>query len=354
MDLPDPAPPIEVLVVDDSPVVRAFLSKILSADPRLHVGTVADPIAAMERMKKVRPAVIVLDVEMPGMNGITFLGKLMAEDPIPVVICSAVAGPKSELGLWALQKGAVDIIEKPTDGSKSFFESGAAARLAETVRAAASAKVGRPSSPVPLPAPAEAAAVTAAPAVAAGTLVGLAGSTGGVETVRAIVTSLPPGAPACVVVQQLPDVFLASFARQLSGASRVQVKLAEEGDRLLPGRVLVARGGRHLRVVADGDRLVVALEESAPVLGRRPSADLLFQSMAEAAGVDAVAVLLSGSGVDGIDGLAAIRTAGGTTLAQDEASSTSFETARLAGERGLVDEFLPPAELAARLLAPRR
>jgi two-component system chemotaxis response regulator CheB len=346
--------PLRVLVVDDSAVVRQALTQILGRAGML-VAAASDPLFAMERMGRERPDVVVLDLEMPRMDGLTFLHKLMAEDPLPVVVCSGLAEAGSEVALHALEEGAVDVVVKPRLGVKGFLED-AAARIVQVVRAAAAAKVRRRAPPAAI-ARARTGAPPAAPPPPAAAIrrtthrvVVVGASTGGTEALSQLLQAMPPDAPGIAIVQHMPEVFTAQFAKRLDQTCRLEVKEAEPGDRLVPGRALVAPGNRHLEVRRSGALYVVDVLDGPPVSLHRPSVDVLFRSAARAAGQNAVGVLLTGMGDDGADGMVELRVAGARTIAQDEATSVVFGMPREAIARGGVDEVLPLPEIAGAVL----
>jgi len=335
--------PIHVLVVDDSAVVREVLSAILTLEPAMVVATAADPFIAMNKMKNQRPDVIVLDLELPRMNGFTFLQKIVREDPIPVVICSALTGPNTNLGLQALEEGAVDVITKPRIAVREFLHE-SAVLLTDAVRAAARSCTRR----------AQAATLAGAPTLSsetrllsnakptnragADTIIALGASTGGTEALRLILEAMPSDAPGLVVVQHMPEGFTAAFAQRLDRICHIEVKEAAHGDPVVAGRALIAPGNRHLLLQRGGFRYAVAVNDGPLVSRHRPSVDMLFRSVAKCAGANAVGVLLTGMGSDGADGLLEMRKAGAFTLAQDEASSVVFGMPKEAIERGAAEK----------------
>jgi two-component system chemotaxis response regulator CheB len=393
--------PARILVVDDSAVVRQALAQILGR-AGLAVSTANDPLIAMDKMRRERPDAIVLDIEMPRMDGLTFLRKVMAEDPIPVVVCSGLAGRGSEVALRALEEGAVDLVEKPRLAVKDFLE-GSAARLVHVVRAAVLARVHRrPAARLPapklqgcseFPGPSQASETQAAqgatteharrhvreeqrsdaqrvvrpatggetaPAVDApprpaargspGRVVVVGASTGGTEALRRLLEAMPPDAPGIAIVQHMPPVFTAQFAARLDRSCRIEVKEAADGDRLHPGRALVAPGDRHLALRRAGDGYAVQVLAGPPVSLHRPSVNVLFRSAAQAAGGNAAGVILTGMGDDGADGLAELRTAGARTFAQDEATCVVFGMPKEAIARGAAEQVLPLPRIAPALL----
>jgi len=345
---------MHVLVVDDSAVVRQAFSMLVG--PLFSVDTAADPIIAEQKMRKRRPAVMVLDLQMPRMDGLTFLRRIMRADPLPVVICSSTAAQGSEVALRALEEGAVDVILKPAVGVRDFLAD-SALMLADTLRAAAQARVGRrvtmPVTPR-LSADAVLPTVALAPARAAQKVIAVAASTGGTEALRVIIESLPPDAPGMVVVQHMPEGFTAAFAKRLNASAQVEVKEAAYGDTIVPGRVLIAPGNRHTLVRRSGEKCYVQVTDGPLVSRHRPSADVLFRSVAQAAGANAIGVILTGMGDDGAEGLGEMREAGAHTIAQDEATSVVFGMPKEAIARGAVAEVLPLPEIAAAVVDQRR
>jgi two-component system, chemotaxis family, protein-glutamate methylesterase/glutaminase len=357
------APPlIDVLVVDDSAVVRQLMSSLLVPAAGIRASTASDPLVAMAKMRRHRPHVILLDLEMPRMDGITFLKQIMATDPIPVVVCSGFAEPGTMLAMRALAAGAVDILPKPR-----LFASGALEDngLLDVVRAAAQAKVGPPRAPrsTTLPGwmppharkrPPEPAAsrtgVTASHRLPSDIVVAIGASTGGTEALKEILRAMPYDAPGIVIVQHMPAGFTAAFAQHLADICKMEVREAVAGDRIVRGRALLARGDRHFRVQRRGFDLVAEVDDSPPVSRHRPSVDVLFRSVAEAVGPRAVGVILTGMGADGAEGLLAMKRAGASTIAQDESTSVVFGMPKEAIDRGAVDVVLPLPRIAAGIL----
>jgi two-component system chemotaxis response regulator CheB len=329
-----------VLVIDDSAVVRQTLSRLLTERGGMEVTVAANAVLALSKLRRSRPDVIVLDLDMPRMDGLTFLSQIMALDPIPVVVCSAVAPERSLAALRALELGALEIITKPKLGVRDFLND-SAILIVDAVRSAAASRRGRPA-PTP---PAAASAPVAWPPRAR-SIIAVGASTGGTEALSCMLARLPREAPGLVVVQHMPAGFTAAFARRLDEGSALRVREARAGDRVEPGVALIAPGDRHLLVRREGLRYVVAVEEGPLVSRHRPSVDVLFGSVARAAGPDAVGVIMTGMGADGADGLAAMRAVGAATLAQDEASSVVFGMAKEAIVRGAVEEVVPLDDLA--------
>jgi two-component system chemotaxis response regulator CheB len=352
-----------VLVVDDSAVVRQALGLILSR-AGLEVVTASDPLVALDKMAAARPDVVVLDVEMPRMDGLTFLRRLMAEAPLPVIICSGLAGAGTEVALHALEEGAVAIVEKPRLGVKGFLEE-SAERLVETVRGALGARPRR-RRPGGVPAQAQAPAPrldagAVLPARRPSTLsattskvVAVGASTGGTEALRQLLEAMPPDAPGIAIVQHMPEAFTGAFSRRLARSCAIEVKEAASGDRLASGRALVAPGNRHLVVRRTGAHYAVEVLDGPAVCRHRPSVDVLFRSAAQAAGQNAIGVILTGMGDDGAEGLLELREAGAHTIAQDEATCVVFGMPKEAIARGAAREVLPLGEIAAGVLGALR
>jgi two-component system chemotaxis response regulator CheB len=347
---------IKVLVVDDSAVVRQVLEVVLSQEPDMSVMVASDPLIALQKMARTRPDVIVLDLEMPRMDGLTFLRKVMAEDPIPTVICSGVAVRGTEAALRALDEGAIGIVTKPKLGVRNFlYESGLV--LTDMVRSAARARIGRRSAL--LDSPRQKTVSTRqplGPGFASKRLVAIGASTGGTEALAEILSAMPPDAPGIVVVQHMPEVFTAAFAERLNRISQIEVKEAEHGDRIAMGRALIAPGNRHMSVRRRGAQILAEISEGPLVSRHRPSVDVLFRSVANAAGADALGIILTGMGNDGAQGLLEMKNSGAETVAQDEASCVVFGMPKEAIACGAVDVILPLSKIAAKLLmtAPKK
>jgi len=347
--------PLNVLVVDDSAVMRQVMTTVLSREPGLLVDTAAHPLIASGKMKQKRPDVIVLDIEMPFVDGLTFLQQIMADEPIPVLVCSALAKGGAETVMRALEYGAVDVVQKPAVGIQDFLYE-QAVMLVDKVRGAAMARPRRRSAPVNadkrhtadavLPARMRAPlSVTTDKVVAVGT------STGGTEALRVLLMALPLDAPGFVVVQHMPELFTAGFAERLNQICQVDVREARDGDRVRPGCVLIAPGNRHTLIVRNGAQYAVKITDGPLVSRHRPSVDVLFRSVAQAVGANAVGVLMTGMGDDGAEGLLEMKHAGAATIAQDEATCVVFGMPRAAIDRGAVDEVLPLTRIAAAVLA---
>jgi two-component system, chemotaxis family, protein-glutamate methylesterase/glutaminase len=334
---------LRVLVVDDSAVVRHTLRTLLSTQPDIVTSVAHDPLMAMEKMRRERPDVIILDLEMPRMDGLTFLRRIMSEDPIPVIICSGHVGDASVQAIHALHAGAVELIAKPRVGVQAFLEE-SAVLLIDAVRAAAL------SNPLRRPVRIAPRAVTPRAVTAADArIIAIGASTGGTDALREILRELPVSTCGIAIVQHMPEFFTRSFARHLNGECAIEVKEAEAGDELRRGLALIAPGDKHLVINTRGARFIADVVDGPLVSRHRPSVDVLFRSVATAAGASAVGVILTGMGADGAEGLAAMKKAGASTIAQDEASCVVFGMPREAIKRGAVDRVLPVGEIADEL-----
>ncbi len=346
---------IRVLIVDDSAVVRQTLSAVLASDPDISVmPAAADPYVAAERMRDEIPDVITLDVEMPRMDGLTFLQKIMSQHPIPVVMCSSLTGQGSESALKAMEYGAVEIIAKPRLGTKQFLEE-AQVLICDTVKAAAKARLRPFSGRRHIPEPKLTAdAVLARPGSKAmlqttEQVVVVGASTGGTEALRVLLEALPSDAPGLVIVQHMPENFTAAFSRRLNGLCRITVKEAEDGDTIIRGRALIGPGNRHILLKRSGARYYVEIKEGPLVSRHRPSVDVLFRSAARYAGKNCLGIIMTGMGDDGAKGMLELKEVGAHTLAQDEASCVVFGMPREAIKLGGVDRVLPLTKLAGAL-----
>jgi two-component system, chemotaxis family, protein-glutamate methylesterase/glutaminase len=350
---------IKVMIVDDSAVVRQVLVELLGADPGIEVtAAVADPLFAMQRMKSQWPDVIVLDVEMPRMDGVTFLRKLMQERPTPVVICSTLTEAGAPTTIEALAAGAVTVITKPKIGLKQFLTD-AAHELTSAVRTASRANVKRLAArPEAMSAGVRAkntADVILAPAERAMTrttehVVAIGCSTGGTQALQEVLTVLPAVCPAVVIVQHMPPNFTAAFAHRLDGLCKITVKEARHNDRVVPGSALIAPGGKHLLLQRSGAQYYVEVREGPPVSRHCPSVDVLFRSVAKVAGPNALGIIMTGMGDDGARGLKEMRDAGGHTIAQDEQSCVVFGMPKEAIRMDAVDRILSLHELPRAIL----
>jgi len=349
---------IKVLIVDDSAVVRQVLTANLSQDPGIKViGAASDPVFAMARMQTQWPDVIVLDVEMPRMDGITFLKKLMAERPTPVVICSTLTEKGAETTMQALAAGAVSIVTKPKVGLKQFLQEDSES-LVTAVKAAARANLRRLAAltavvPVQakltadaiLPATFHAMAETTDRVVAIGT------STGGTQALEVVLTALPRVCPGIVIVQHMPEKFTGAFADRLNNLCRIEVREAVNGDRVLPGRALIAQGGRHMLLKRSGAHYHVEIVDGPPVTRHRPSVDVLFRSVAKCAGKNALGIIMTGMGDDGAKGLKEMHDMGARTVGQDEDSCVVYGMPKEAVKLGAVHRELPLDRIAYEIVA---
>lgn len=347
---------IRVLVVDDSAVVRKVLSEELSRTGDIQVvGTAIDPYAARERIAELDPDVLTLDIEMPRMDGLSFLAKLMRHHPLPVVVVSSVTPENGETALEALRLGAVEVIPKP--GSQ-FSVPDVRRHLARAIRAAARAHlVATPERTTPSPGDGRAPPSGLRGLAGVNTtdkLVALGASTGGTRALEEILRDLPPDVPGIIIVQHMPSGFTRAFAERLNDVSAIQVREAQEGDRIVPGRALVAPGGQHMLVRRRGAELLASIRPGPPVNYHRPSVDVLFQSVARTMGGNAVGAILTGMGGDGAAGLLEMRKAGAYTVVQDQDTSVVFGMPRVALEVGGANEVVPLPKMADALLRALR
>jgi len=348
--------PIRVLIVDDSPSVRQTLAGMIEADPELAVsGAASDPFEAARLLQHELPDVMILDIEMPRMDGLTFLRKIMAQRPIPVIICSTLTAEGSPKALDALEAGAVGVIGKPRRETPAALRA-SAEQLRQTVRAAAAARVRKPLAPIraverKLSADAVLPAGPCRVRTATDAVICVGISTGGTETLRAVLQELPPTIAGMLVVQHMPAGFTGAFARRLDGLCAVDVKEAEDGDLLRPGLVLIAPGNRHLLLQRNAPHYRACVKDGPPVSRHRPSADVLFRSAAQQAGPNALGLIMTGMGDDGARGLLEMRGAGARTLAQDEASCVVFGMPKEAIACGAVERVVPPAAIVREIIA---
>jgi len=346
---------IQVLIVDDSSVVRQTLSEVLNSDPGIEVmATASDPFVAAERIKEQLPDVITLDIEMPRMDGLTFLQKIMAQRPIPVVICSSLAEEGSETALKALEYGALEIITKPRMGTKRYLEE-SKIRICDAVKAVAMARPKRLVKPRMVQPKLTADAVIAKSTTGAmiettEKVVVIGASTGGTEALRVFLEALPMDIPGMVIVQHMPEHFTTSFAKRLDDLCRVSVKEAQDNDTVIRGRVLIAPGNYHTLLKRSGARYYVEVREGPLVCRHRPSVDVLFRSSARYAGRNAVGVIMTGMGDDGARGLLEMKEAGAFTIAQDEDSCVVFGMPQEAIKRGAADKILSLVDIAGVVL----
>lgn len=351
---------IKVLIVDDSAVVRQVLEKIIGADPSMVViGSARDPFVAADIMRRNVPDVITLDVEMPRMDGITFLNKIMRQKPIPVVMCSSLTEKNSETALKALEYGAIDIIEKPRMGVKQFLEESKMI-ICDTVKGAAMARMVRPKkSFIKVDPKLTADAMLEKPASRAmiqttDRIVVVGASTGGTEALKFFLEGLPLDAPGMVIVQHMPENFTAAFSRRLDGTCRVSVKEARNDDSVVRGRALIAPGNKHCLLKRSGARYYVEVKDGPLVSRHRPSVDVLFRSAARYAGKNAVGVIMTGMGDDGARGMLEMSEAGAYTVAQDEATCVVFGMPNEAIKLGAVKTVAPLQDIAGIVLRESR
>lgn len=349
---------IKVLVVDDSAIVREKLTEVLESDSEIKViASASNPFIAVQKMEVEAPDVITLDLEMPGMDGLTFLEKIMQQHPLPVVICSSMAETNSDNYLKAIQLGAVEIIHKPKLGAREFFEE-TKLQICDIVKAAASARLKQAFN---------ASALQIDPKLSADAmlkkvqqysrfettekLIMIGASTGGTEALRFILSHMPADSPGIVVVQHMPELFTRSFADSLNQISKITVKEAQDNDTIIRGQALIAPGNKHTLVRRSGARYFVEVKEGPLVNRHRPSVDVLFRSAARFAGLNSVGLILTGMGDDGARGLLEMKEAGAYTIAQDEASSVVFGMPKIAIELGAAEKVLPLEAMPGELIA---
>jgi two-component system, chemotaxis family, protein-glutamate methylesterase/glutaminase len=354
---------IRVLIIDDSALVRQLLSEILSADPAIEVvGTAQDPLIARDRIKQLNPDVLTLDIEMPRMDGITFLRNLMRLRPMPVVMVSTLTEAGADVTLQALELGAVDFVSKPKiDVAHRLREY--SEEIIAKVKMAAVARVRPLEREVEAPA---AKSLQPPPKLSADAVIGqrqppvgfrtterliaIGASTGGTEAIREVLQEMPPDAPAIVITQHIPEAFSRPFAERMNRVSQITVFEAADGQQIIPGHAYIAPGHSHLLVERSGARFICRLSDGPPVNRHRPAVDVLFRSVAQNLGANAIGVILTGMGDDGARGLLEMKEAGCPTIAQDEKSSVVWGMPGEAVKRGAADEILPLDRIAARLL----
>jgi two-component system chemotaxis response regulator CheB len=343
---------IRVVVVDDSALVRSLLTEIINRQPDMVcVGVANDPLIAREMIRELNPDVITLDVEMPRMDGIDFLGRLMRLRPMPVVMISTLTDKGAEVTLRALELGAVDFVAKPRIGLASGLND-LATQIVEKIRVASVAKFKR----APAPAPGAAPPAAARPAALLGRvstekMICIGASTGGTEAVKEVLLKMPADAPAIVITQHMPPGFTTSFAARLNGLCQITVKEAVHGERILPGHAYIAPGGRQFSVSRSGANYVAVVEDSEPVNRHKPSVEVLFLSAAAVVGRNAYGIMLTGMGNDGAKAMREMRDKGSYNFVQDEASCVVFGMPREAIAHGAADEVLPLDKIAPALLA---
>lgn len=336
---------IRVLIVDDSAIVRKVLTDELSKYDDIEiVGTAVDPYVAREKIVKLKPDVITLDIEMPRMDGLSFLSKLMKHFPMPVIVVSSLTPENSETALRALELGAVEVVSKP---GSTFSTPDVHKQLIRAIRSAAVARISRPTA-----APVEAAPVAGTHKFLQTThkIIALGASTGGTKALEAVITGFPPDTPGVVVVQHMPEYFTATFAARLNSVSQMEVKEAQDGDRVIPGVVLIAPGNKHMVLQMSGAQYLVRIKDGPAVFHQRPSVDVLFQSVARSAGSNAVGALMTGMGADGAKGLLAMRQSGAHTIAEDEKTCVVFGMPREAINLGAADEIVPLPKISQAIL----
>jgi len=346
---------IKVMIVDDSALVRQTLRDILSTDPLIEViATAQDPFVAAEKLRKTVPNVIILDVEMPRMDGVTFLKKIMSQHPVPVVICSSLVTDGSETLMRALEAGAIDIIKKPSVGTRRFLEE-SKALICDVIKGAAQAKPKllqhrdapkeKLNADVILPKP-----TSFAMAETTEKIITIGASTGGTEAIREVLEAMPLWCPGIVIVQHMPEGFTRSFADRLDKLCKITVREAQNGDSVLRGHALIAPGNQHTLLKRSGARYYVEVKEGPLVCRHRPSVNVLFRSAARYAGRNAVAAILTGMGDDGAEGMKELADAGAWTCAQDEKTSVVFGMPKEAFERGGTDRLLALNKIAPALV----
>ena len=343
--------PIRVLIVDDSAAMRQLLTKILESDPCIEVvGTAADPYFARDKIRDLKPDVLTLDVEMPRMDGLTFLEKLMRGHPMPVVMVSSLTQAGCDVTIRALELGAVDFFPKPTMDTINGV-AGGAAHIISKVKAASLAKIRPRTASAP-------AKPNSAPSSLGGVaafrmthqIIAIGASTGGTEAIREVLTALPADTPGIVIVQHMPPGFTASFANRLDSLCAIRVKEARDGDRVLPGHALIAPGSFHMELKRSGAEYAVRVFDASPVNHHKPSVDVLFDSCAEQAGKNVTAAILTGMGDDGARGMRRMRDAGARTIAQDEATCVVFGMPKEAIAHGGAEKIAPLDRIAGELL----
>lgn len=348
---------IRVLVVDDSAVVRQSLSTILNSDPDIEVmGVASDPYFAAKKILNEVPDVITLDIEMPRMDGLTFLKKIMSQHPIPVVIISSLTEKATETGIKAMELGAVEIITKPQMNTKQFFEE-SKIRLIDVVKAASHAKIKRKTAKTEIKVQPKFSADAVIPKSQKHSMlkttelvVAVGASTGGTDALQVFLQAMPPDTPGIVIVQHMPEQFTKSFANRLNSICNITVKEAENGDTVIRGRALIAPGNYHMLLKRSGARYYVEVKEGPLVNRHRPSVDVLFRSTAKYAGKNAIGIIMTGMGDDGAKGLLEMREAGAHTIAQDEKSCVVFGMPNEAIKLNAAEKILPLDKIAGHTL----
>ena len=336
---------IKVLIVDDSAIVRKILTETISGEQDMEVvGTAPDPYIARDKILSLQPDVLTLDIEMPRMDGLTFLKKLMLYHPMPVIVISSLGHSSCEASMEALRCGAVEVLAKP-GGPYSIGE--LRTNLTSKLRAAANARIRRPASSLPAPPPRP---PTSQGIFREGSIIAIGASTGGTEAIRAVLTQLPSTTPGIVITQHIPQVFSAAFANRLNQLCAMEVKEARDGDEVKPGRALVAPGNFHMILRRTGNLYRVQVQDGPQVCYQRPSVDVMFASVADAAGDRAVGVLLTGMGADGAQGLLRMKRAGAKTIVQDEESCVVYGMPREAVKLGAADLITPLSSMPHEIL----
>ncbi len=336
---------VKVLIVDDSAVVRQVLSAALSKAEGIEVvGTAMDPYIARDKILSLKPDVVTLDLEMPRMDGLTFLRKLMRYHPLPVIVVSSLTPAGSDTMLEALRIGAVDVVAKP---GSAYSVKDVSRRLAKMIRAAANAQVIRPADKKSA---AATGAIPKGPIRTTHKIIAIGASTGGTRAIEDVLKRLPADSPGTVIVQHMPEQFTSGFAQRLNELCPMEVREAGDGESIVPGLALIAPGNRHLIVRRSGAKYLTALKDGPPVHYQRPSVDVLFHSVARQVGANAVGSILTGMGADGAAGLMAMRKAGACTLGQDEESCVVYGMPKEAAAQGAVEELVPLDAMAGRIL----
>jgi two-component system, chemotaxis family, protein-glutamate methylesterase/glutaminase len=339
-----------VLIIDDSALIRSVLSEIIGKQPDLEViGAAPDPLVAREMIRALNPDVLTLDVEMPRMDGLDFLEKLMRLRPTPVVMVSTLTERGAEVTMRALELGAIDFVSKPKLGIAAGMQQ-LTDEICDKIRVAAKARLHRHVAARPAGGDVDKTAPTSYSRVSTEKVLAIGSSTGGTEAIREVLTRLPPDFPGVLITQHMPPGFTRSFAARMDTLSRISVSEARDGERVLPGHAYIAPGDRHMRLARSGSNYVIALDDSEPVNRHRPSVEVLFQSVAAVAGGNAMGVMLTGMGKDGAHAMRTMRDAGSFNIAQDEASCVVFGMPREAIAVGAVHEILPVTEIAGRLM----
>jgi two-component system chemotaxis response regulator CheB len=344
---------IKVYVVDDSAVVRQTLLHLIKDDPAIELlGSAPNPLIAGPAIRKNRPDVLLLDIEMPGMDGLTFLRQIMEESPIPTVICSTLTTDGSRMALDALAAGAVAVVAKPRLGLKQFLEE-SRRELLQTLKTAARSRPRRAAAPAERPQAATASRppVAGLHALSVNKPIVLGASTGGTQAIESVLTALPGDSPGIAVVLHMPEKFTAMYAQRLDGLCAMNVREARDGDRLERGLVLIAPGGRHMQLRKAAGQYFAVVVDGPPVNRHKPSVDVLFRSAADCAGRDTLAIILTGMGDDGARGMKALHDKGARTLAQDEASCVVYGMPKEAVALGGVDDVLPLGQVARSIMA---